>query len=197
MMKSFVLASVTVAALATSAMANDFDNNAVSLELYRDNVAVGLESVGGEATALTFGVAILPHEVLGATADLTLGAEYGIVDEDLTFSATYGLSKNYGKMTGYVDLEAAYTVGSGSTDGAWVATPLVGVSYDLSDKLDAFGEVSYAWDATDDWASQGGLVEVGATYDIADGLYVRSSVTRSFDTAADETNLAVKLGVAF
>ncbi len=197
MMKSFVLASVTFAALATSAMANDFDNTAVSLELYRDNIAVGIESVNGEATALTLGVAVLPHEVLGATADLTLGAEYGIVSEDLIFSAVYGMSKNYGKMTGYADLEAVYTVGSGSTDGAWIATPMVGTSYALNDKLDAFGEVSYGWEASNDWTAQGGLLEVGATYDIASGLYVRSGVTRSFDTAADETNLAVKLGMAF
>lgn len=192
------MATAVVAALAaTSASAGDFDNNAVTLELYRDNVAFSLGTVAGEATSVGVDIAILPHEVLGATADLTLGAEYGIVSEDVTLSATYGLSKQYNALTAYGELGAAYTVASGSTDGVWVATPLVGVSYAYNDKLSAFTEVSYSWNASNDWAKQGGLLEVGATYNIQDGLYVRPSVTRSFDTAADETNVALKVGLAF
>jgi opacity protein-like surface antigen len=197
MMKSVLLATAAVAVLGTAAMADDFDNNTATLELYRDNVAFSLGTVAGEATSLGVDVAVLPHEVLGATADLTLGAEYGVVTEDLTVSATYGVSKEFNAVTAYGQLEAAYTVASGSTDGVWLATPLVGASYRFNDKLSAFGEVSYSWDATNDWAQQGGLVEVGATYNIQDGLYVRPSVTRSFDTAADETNVAIKLGMAF
>lgn len=197
-MKTTLMATAVVAALAaTSASAGDFDNNAVTLELYRDNVAFSLGTVAGEATSVGVDIAILPHEVLGATADLTLGAEYGIVSEDMTLSATYGLSKQYNALTAYGELGAAYTVASGSTDGVWVATPLVGVSYAYNDKLSAFTEVSYSWDASNDWAQQGGLLEVGATYNVQDGLYVRPSVTRSFDTAADETNVALKVGLAF
>lgn len=197
-MKTTLMATAVVAALAaTSASAGDFDNNAVTLELYRDNVAFSLGTVAGEATSVGVDIAILPHEVLGATADLTLGAEYGIVSEDVTLSATYGLSKQYNALTAYGELGAAYTVASGSTDGVWVATPLVGVSYAYNDKLSAFTEVSYSWNASNDWAKQGGLLEVGATYNIQDGLYVRPSVTRSFDTAADETNVALKVGLAF
>lgn len=197
MMKSVLLAAAAVAVLGTAAVADDFDNNAVTLELYRDNVTFSLDTVAGEATALGVDVAILPHEVLGATADVTLGAEYGIVTEDLTFSATYGLSKEFDAVTAYGELEAAYTVASGSTDGVWVATPLVGASYAFNKKVSAYGEVSYAWDATNDWAREGGLVEVGAVYNVQDGLYVQPSLTRSFDTAADETNVGLKLGLAF
>lgn len=196
MMKSVLLAAA-VAVLGTAAVADDFDNTAVTLELYRDNVAYSLGTVAGEATTLGVDVAILPHDVLGATADVTLGAEYGIVSEELTFSAAYGVSKQFNAVTAYGELEAAYTVGTGSTDGVWVATPLVGASYAFNDRLSAFGEVSYSWDASNDWASQGGLAEIGAVYNIQDGLYVQPSITRSFDTAADETNVALKVGLAF
>jgi hypothetical protein len=197
MMKSVFLAAAAVAVLGTTAVADDFDNTAVTLELYRNNVAYSLGTVAGEATTLGVDVAILPHDVLGATADVTLGVEYGIVSEDLTFSATYGVSKQFNAVTAYGELEAAYTVGTGSTDGVWVATPLVGASYAFNDRLSAFGEVSYSWDASNDWASEGGLAEIGAVYNIQDGLYVQPSITRSFDTAADETNVALKVGLAF
>lgn len=197
MMKSVLLAAAAVAVLGTAAVADDFDNTAVTLELYRDNVAYSLGTVAGEATTLGVDVAILPHDVLGATADVTLGAEYGIVSEELTFSAAYGVSKQFNTVTAYGELEAAYTVGTGATDGVWVATPLVGASYAFNDRLSAFGEVSYSWDASNDWASQGGLAEIGAVYNIQDGLYVQPSITRSFDTAADETNVALKVGLAF
>jgi len=197
-MKKILMISAIVGALAaTSASAGDFDNNTVTVELYRDNVALSFGTVAGEATSIGVDVAVLPHDVMGATADLTLGAEYGIVSEDLTVSATYGLSKQYDALTAYGELEAAYTIASGSTDGVWVTTPLVGVSYTYNDKLSAFTEVSYSWDATNDWAQQGGVLEVGANYNIQDGLYVRPSLTRSFDTAADETNVALKVGLAF
>lgn len=197
MMKSILLATAAVAVLSTAAVADDFDNTAVTLELYRNNVAYSLGTVAGEATTLGVDVAILPHNVLGATADVTLGVEYGIVSEDLTFSATYGVSKQFNAVTAYGELEAAYTVKSGSTDGVWVATPLVGASYAFNDRLSAFGEVSYSWDASNDWASEGGLAEIGAVYNIQDGLYVQPSITHSFDTAADETNVALKVGLAF
>lgn len=195
-MKSTFMA-VALAVFGTAAAAADFDNNAVTLELYRDNVAYTLGTVAGEATDLGVEVAILPHSIAGATADLTLGAEYGIVDEDFTFSAAYGVSKQFNAVTAYGELEAAYTVASGDTDGVWVATPLVGASYKFNDKVSAFGEVSYSWNASNDWNQEGGLVEVGATLNVQNGFYVRPSLTRSFDTAADETNAALKIGVAF
>lgn len=196
-MKSVLMAAAAAAVLGTAAVADDFDNTAATLELYRNNVAYSLGTVAGEATTLGVDVAIIPHEVLGATADLTLGAEYGIVSEELTFSAAYGVSKQFNAVTAYGQMGAAYTVASGSADGVWVATPLVGASYTFNDRLSAFGEVSYSWDASNDWTTQGGMAEIGAVYNIQSGLYVQPSVTRSFDTAADETNVALKVGLAF
>lgn len=191
-------AALTAAAIfATATFAADFDNNTTSLVLERDNLTFGLESAGGEATAMSVGVAILPYEVLGADADLTLGAEYGIQDEDLTLTAAYGLSKHYGQVNVYGSAEAAYTIVSGASEGEWAATPTVGAVYNVNDQLAAFSEVSYTWDVSNDWAAEGGSLEVGARYELSDDVSVTPSLVRSFDTAADETNLNLELGIRF
>ena len=197
-MKTVLMASAVAALFATSAVAGDFDTNSVTLQFNRDNIVGKLGVTAGEVTDLSVGAYILPHSVLGADADVYVATTYGVVTEDLTFGATYGLQKKLGdKLTAYGSLEAAYTVASGSTDGAWEVTPLAGASYAMNDKLSAFGEVSYAFDASNDWAQDGGLVEVGVDYTVASGIFVRPSLTRSFDTGADETNAALTVGLSF
>lgn len=196
-MKNILIATTFASVLATASVAADFDNNGVSVILERDNVTFGLDTVDGEATALSFGTTIMPHTVLGADADLTLGAEYGVISEELTFSAAYELSKRYGQVNTYVDLEAAYTVDSGDTDGVWEATPTVGASLAVNDKLAAFGEVSYTWDASNDWAQAGGSAEIGARYAVTDAVALTPSLVRSFDTGADETNLNLSVALRF
>lgn len=197
-MKTVLMASAVAALFATSAVAGDFDTNSVTLQFNRDNIVGKLGVTAGEVTDLSVGAYILPHSVLGADADVYVATTYGVVTEDLTFGATYGLQKKLGdKLTAYGSLEAAYTVASGSTDGAWEVTPLAGASYSLNENLAAFGEVSYAFDASNDWAQDGGLVEVGVDYTVASGIFVRPSLTRSFDTGADETNAALTVGLSF
>lgn len=196
-MKTFMITSALALSLSTAAMAADFDNNGVNLVLERDNLTFGLESVAGEATAFNFGVAVLPHSVLGADADLTLGAEYGIQDEDFTLTAAYGLQKHYGQVKVYGDLEAAYTIASGDAEGTWAATPTVGAAYLVNDKFTAFTEVAHTWDVTNDWARQGGTVELGARYALTDDVALTPSLVRSFDTGADETNLNLEIGLRF
>ena len=195
-MKNILLATALVFA-GTAAIAADFDNNGVNLVLERDNLTFGIDTVAGEATELSVGVAVLPHTVVGADADLTFGAAYNIQNEDFTLSAEYGLSKKFNQLNVYGSAEAAYTIAAGANNGGWEATPTVGAAYQVNDKLTAFTEVSYTWDASDDWTQVGGEVEAGARYAINDDIAFTPSVTRSFDTGADETNLNLEVGLRF
>lgn len=195
-MKTILLATAFVLG-AGAAMAADFDNNTVDLVLERDNLTFGIGSTNGEATDLSVGVAVLPHSLMGADADLTLGAEYGIQSEDFTLSAAYGVSKHFNQLNVYGSAEAAYTIASGADAGAWEVTPTVGAAYHVNDKLTAFSEVSYSWDASNDWTANGGSVELGARYAINDDIALTPSVVRSFDTGADETNLGLSVGLRF
>jgi opacity protein-like surface antigen len=196
-MKTLMIASAISAALASAAVAADFEETGVSLVLERENLSFGIDTVDGEATALTFDVAVLPHTVLGADAQVKLGFEYGVVTEDFTFSAAYAMSKAYGQITVYGDAEAAYTVASGDTGGEWTATPTVGASYAVNDKLSAFGEVSYTWNVTDDWSREGGAVEVGAHYSLSDSVVLAPSLVHTFDTKNDATNFNMTVAVLF
>jgi long-subunit fatty acid transport protein len=195
-MKKLMLSAALVVA-ASTAFAADFDNNSVDLVLERDNLTFGVSSTAGEATDLSVGVAVLPHAVLGADADLTLGAEYGIQSEDLTLSAAYGLSKHYGQVNVYGSFEAAYTIESGADEGTWDATPTVGVAYRVNDQLTTFADVDYTWDATNDWTTDGGSVELGVRYAINDDVALTPSLVRTFDTESDETNLNLEVALRF
>lgn len=195
-MKTLMLSAALVLST-TAAFAADFDNNSVDLVLERDNLTFGVATTAGEATDLSVAVAVLPYEALGADADLTFGAEYDIQSEDFTLSATYGLSKHYGQVNVYGSLEAAYTIESGADAGAWDATPTAGVAYRVNDQLTAFTDVDYTWDASNDWAAEGGSVELGARYAINDDIALTPSVVRTFDTGADETNLNLKVALRF
>jgi hypothetical protein len=193
-MKNLMIASAfTLSLSAAAAFAADFDATGVNVVLERDNVTFGVDTVAGEATALTFGVAVLPHAIGSADADLTLGFEYGIQSEDLSLSAAYGLTKNYGKQSAYADVEAAYTIDSAD----WDVTPTVGTAYRFNDKLAAFGEVSYTWEASNDWAAAGGAFEVGARYALTDDLALTPSLVRTFDTGANATNFNLEVALRF
>jgi hypothetical protein len=196
-MKNFMIAAAIAISSTSAAVAGDFDNNSLNLSMQRDNLTFGIETVDGDATAVTVDVEIAPHTFATADASVVLGMGYGVVEDDITLSATYVLSKRYGDMVGYAEAEAAYNVGTGDTDEVWIVTPTVGVSYDINNSLTAFGEVSYTWNATDDWSRDGGLVEVGASYFVTETVSLTPSVTRTFDTANDETNFSLELGLFF
>lgn len=190
-------AAIITMVFVSTASAGDFDNNKLTVELYQNNTVIAVETDGEDLSSVGVEISVLPHDLFGATADLTLGAKYGVVSEDVTLSTIYGVSKQHDTFTAYGEVDASYTVASGSTNGVWVVKPMVGASHSINDKLAAFGEVSYGWDASNDWTKQGGVVEVGMTYNIDDGFYVRPSIFRSFDSASDQTNAALKIGLAF
>jgi hypothetical protein len=196
-MKTFLIALALALTTATAATAADFDNTAVNLTLVGGAMSFGLETVAGDATALTVGTYVLPHTLMGADAHVNLDAKYGIVSEELTFSAAYALSKNFNALTVYADAEAAYTVASGSTDGGWTATPTVGASYDLNANMYTFGEVSYSWNVSDNWKRAGGALEVGLGYALSDSVVLVPSLVRTFDTGADSTNIKLETVIRF
>lgn len=196
-MKTTILTAAALVLASTAAFAADFDNNSVDLVLERDNMTFGLSSSAGQANDLSVAVTVLPYAVMGADADLTFGAKYGIQSEDITLTAAYGLSKNYGQLSVYGTAEAAYTIASGAAEGAWDATPTVGVGYRVNDQLSAYTQVGYTWDASNDWSQEGGTVEAGARYAVSDNIALTPSVAHTFDTGADETNLNLKVALRF
>lgn len=202
-MKTLMLTSTLALSLSTAAMANDdFESNSVSLVLERDNLTFGVESVDGKTTELSAYLAVLPHTVLGADADVTLGFKHQLEgNEETHLSIAYGLGKTYGQTRVYGDVEAEYLVGSNdqTVDGEWDVTPTVGVAYTFNEQLSAFGEVSYTWEASNDWARAGGAIEVGTRWNVTEIVWLQPSLVHSFDVpgAKDQTNAHLELGLRF
>lgn len=197
-MKTLMIVSALTLSLATAVSAADFEQTGVDVVLERNNMTFGLETIDGEAASLNMAVTILPHELVGANADLTLGAEYDINSEDFTVSASYELSKRYGQTNVYADMGAAYTITSGANDGNLDVTPTVGAAYTVNDNLIAFTEVGYTWGASYDWVAEGGTFRVGARYGLNDTLALTPSIVSTFDTGAvDATNLNLEVALRF
>jgi hypothetical protein len=62
-----------------------------------------------------------------------------------------------------------------------------------------FGEVDYSFNASEDFADLGGIVQVGLDVALSDMVAVRPSVMRGFDTdgLGDDTQAAVEVVFSF
>lgn len=193
-MKTTMIALATVAGLATSAAyAGDFDNTGVDFVFTSGNLSFAAESTDGELDALETRVNVLPHSLGFADADVTAYAGYSVITDEAYAGAKYNVVKDIEALKLYGSLGAEYDVGT--TD--WTVTPKVGADYVVAEKLSVFAEVSYDYNASQDWAKMGGEAALGVNYAITDAVAIRPSVVRTFDTGADETNLNVAVALAF
>lgn len=197
-MKTIFAAAALTLFAGSAAFAGDFDSNEVELVLRHENLAFTVTTEGSTATEVRTDITVLPHAVYGADAYVTLGATYKLVPEALAFNAKYNIARSVGLNTGvYASLKTEYTLGENGTGASNVVTPLVGVSYRVNDKLGLFGEVSNDYVTSSDWANVGGEFKIGTNYALTDTITVSPSVTRSFNTGSDETNVNLKAVLAF
>lgn len=197
-MNKTMIALATVAALAGTAayadvVAKDFSNTGLDVVFTSNNLSFAAKTTDGELDSVETRIRVLPHSLGFAEADVTAYAGYSIGADNVYVGGKYNLSKDMDalKLYGYVGAE--YDVGT--TD--WTVTPMVGADYVVAERLSVFTEISYDYNASQDWAKQGGEAALGVNYAVNDSLSVRPSIVRSFDTGADETNLNVALALSF
>lgn len=201
-MKLTILAIATSLTVATSAAAGDFDNTTASVNAEwdrfefelngstdggYDSVKLGAEVLSynlGEKTTSTLDVYLKHYDVdvaLAATDEVGLGAEYTV---------TYAPSAL--SLYGSADLEYR------TEADVFRLTPTVGTAYEVSKVTTVWGEVGYTWDVTNDWAREGGKLEVGADFAVADNVALSPSVVHRFDAGAnDGTQLNLGLNLKF
>jgi hypothetical protein len=198
-MKNILISIFAALALtAGAAAADDFDNTTASVTAEFEQFTLTVESDSDNGyTKLQFGATIFEYE-LSETVDAKIDA----------FTAHYDAEDQYGvggayTLTYSVDALSIWGVAEveyiGLADdfniGELYVTPTVGVGYDLTPTVTAWGEVGYTWIATNDWDHDGGTVEVGVDFELADNVVFRTSLSRDFDTAVEETQ--VNLGLNF
>jgi opacity protein-like surface antigen len=198
-MKKVMIATAALAVMATSAFAADFDANEFVVTAQSGGLELSLGTVEGELNTVS---------TTGTFANYQLGRFDTSVDATLTYgrlSDTLGVELGYNLETAMTDtvgvygtVAVAYVAPTTDLNGGDVfVAPTLGVSYTVSETFDAFADVTYAWDASNDWTGVGGAIEVGVNYEVAQNVTLTPSVVRTFDTATDATNLKLEVGFSF
>jgi opacity protein-like surface antigen len=192
-MKTTIFASVAAFALASSvALADDFDNTGLTLVAETGKLEFTLE--GAQNTGYTS--ATVAYEALSYNlgenitntldvfvAHYDLGNEFGV-------GAEYTMTYSPNALSVYGSAEVEYLVDAED----FFVTPTVGAAYTVAEGVDAWAEVGYTWNASNDWARNGGVAEVGVDFAVAENITLTPSIVHTFDTANDETqaNIGVK-----
>lgn len=194
-MKNTIFAAAVGTAMATNALANDFNTAGITFSAnhgifnfqVEGTVNNGFDRVGVGAQVFSFGGT---HN-MNSTIDL-YGSYYRNTDEfsvGAVSSVTYDL--------GSVALSAAGEVEYFTNSQSWHVTPTVGASYNINSFASVFGEVGYSWNASDRWSRLGGVAELGVNFALADNMTVSPSVRYRFDENGVANNAQAHLGITF
>jgi opacity protein-like surface antigen len=181
-------------------VAENFDNTVASVtaNIGRYSFTVeGTEDTG--FTQLEVGANVLSYGIndnLNSTLDV-----YGVwyhSDEQVGLGVDYTVTYSVNDLSVYGVANLEYVANENDfNDGDFFTAPTLGASYQLTDKVGAYTEVTYAWNASDDFSKVGGEVELGANFALADNIALNPALVRSFDTANDTTQLRVGLVLDF
>jgi hypothetical protein len=206
-MKTTLLAMIASTVLGTSAMADNFDHTTTTLTATTGNLefsAMGTIDNSNlsieDAFVVGAGAYVLPHTVGTMDAEVFVSGQYGEVDSAGTvrLGAEYLLSTSMDASTLTLGVEGAYVALSDDfSNGDVFLTPSVNLEVALTDAVAVFGEVDYAFDASDDFNGKGGTVELGMAFAVTDMVAVRPSVVRGFDTNGLDTDTQAAVELTF
>jgi hypothetical protein len=200
---NFKTLAVVGALLSTTsfAYAENFDNTGVSVTAETGRISFTVEASENteyDRATVTWGAFDFNKNGTYGGLDFYLSHYDGSVDQ-VGVGVDYKIGREVtSDLNVYGILNAEYVTDSNDLDSGDVVTnPSVGVSYNFNDRLYGFTEVSYAWNASDSFARQGGEIEVGVDYVINDKLYITPSLVRKFDQQVNDTQLNIGLNVRF
>jgi hypothetical protein len=207
-MKTTLVAMIALTVFGTSAMADNFDYTTTTLTATSGNLEFSATGVFDNSATefedsytLGAGVYVLPHTVGAWDAEVFVFGEIGenAADEFGVVGAEYLLTTTMDASTLTLGTEAAYVMVDDYDNGEFIVTPRANLEVAVTDTIAVFGEVAYAFNATEDFADLGGAVELGMDFAINDMVAVRPSIVRGFDTDgfADDTQAAVELTFNF
>jgi hypothetical protein len=198
-MKTLMIATAFVASLATASFADDFKANEFIVTAQSGNLELSLGTVDGQLSTIETGATIAQYTLGRFDTGVYTSIAYGRLDDTLALNLEYNLSTALtNDLTAYGTAAVSYVTATGDLGGGDVfVAPTVGLEYAVNGRVGVFGDVTYAWNASDSWTRTGGAVELGATFALTDIATITPSVVRTFDTGADATNLKLEVGFRF
>lgn len=198
-MKNIAIIAATVALFATASFAGVIgDTNSEKLSFSKDNLTFALGATNEQLDTVSAGVNVLPTTLAGFDGVGNVTLAYNDNTDQLAATFGYTASKTFGKVTAYGTLAETYTKTSHAADGAWSFQPKAGLSLAAADKLSVYTEVgNNFWNAANGYSNEGQYATIGVNYTVADKVTLNPTVTRTFNTAADSTNLGLNVNIAF
>ena len=200
MKKLLATAAIAATVIGTAAVAQNFDNTQGFVTVNVDRLQFTIDTTQNAGfTNLEAGYTFLQYDMSAVTsADVAAILEYDRGADTVGLSGKYTLTYAPGVWTVYGAAAVGYVAPVGNmSNGSFVLTPEVGAAYVISESVDVWGDVGYTWDMTNSFARRGGEAELGMTFGVADNAAVSTSVVRTFDTGADETQARVGLHLWF
>lgn len=198
-MKNVMMTTAIVGFISTAAVAENFDNNVFATTVTSGALDFSVEATQDDVVSFTTGATIADYAIgdFDTTARTSLG--YNRLDETLTFAIAYNAQTDLtDRITAYGTAEVSYTTAAADLSAGTVeVAPTLGAKYAVNDVIDLFADVTYEWDASNDFARLGGYAEVGADYAIARDVTITPSVVQTFDAAEDAANLRIEVAFAF
>jgi hypothetical protein len=208
-MKTTLLAMIASTVLGTSAMADNFDYTMTTLTATTGNLEFSAAGVVDnndmsfeDAFVVGAGAYVLPHTVGTMDAEVFVFGTYGEVESvgAVALGAEYLLSTSMDASTLTLGVEGAYiALADDFSNGDVFVTPSANLEVALTDTVAVFGEVDYAFNASDDFTGTGGTVELGMAFAVTDMVAVRPSVVRGWteDGLDTDTQAAIELSFNF
>lgn len=196
-MKTFMFTTALVAIMSTAAFAEDFKATELVTTARSGALEFSIGTVDGDLSTFTTGATIAEYTVGRFETNVYTSLTYGRLTDTLDLTVEYNAQTALNdRWTAYGTAALSYVTPTGDFGtGEVFARPTVGFSYAASDRANIFGDVTYVWNASNNWSRNGGALEIGVDYALNDRVSVTPSLIRTFDTGADATNF--KLEVAF
>ena len=198
-MKTILMTVALVAAMGSTAMAGDFDNNTFGVSVTSGALDFAVDASEDGMTDFEVGATVFNYTVGAVDANVRTALSYNLDTDTIGVRGEYNVDWAAATATtvyGTVAVEYA-TIETDLGNGDFFVDPSIGVAYAFNDRVSVFGEVGYTWNASDDWSRQGGYVEVGVPFAVVNNVTVTPSLVRGIDDGVEETNLNLSVALSF
>jgi opacity protein-like surface antigen len=199
MMKTFMFTTALVALMSTAAVAEDFKATEFVTTARSGALEFSIGTVDGDVSTFTTGATVAAYTLGRFETNVYTSLTYGRLTDTLDLTVEYNAQTALNdRWTAYGTAALSYVTSTGDLGaGDIFAAPTLGVSYAASDRVNIFGDVTYAWNASNNWSRNGGALEIGVDYALNDRVSITPSLIRTFDTGSDATNFKLEVGFSF
>ena len=198
-MKTFMITAVAAAIMSTAAIAQDFKATEFVTTARSGALEFSIGTVDGDVSTFTTGATVAEYTLGRFDTNVYTSLTYGRLTDTLDLTVEYNAQTALNdRWTAYGTAALSYVAATGDLGaGDFFVAPTLGVSYAVNDRADVFGDVTYAWNASNDWARTGGALEIGVDYALNERVSVTPSLVKTFNTGADATNFKLEVGFSF